>query len=321
MATDSTSPPGGTGKTSVPGANTTGNTARPASASPQAGSGSSMTPKPSGASGQGGGMADMANPSGTAAGQGGAQSTEALKGQAKDVARDAQAKVSDVASDLRDTAGRVAGQAQAAAGEIAGHVTNLASDAAETQKAAGADMLRQFSRAVNAAAKELGSDAPVPARYVQELAGGLDRAADELGRRDLGQLANTVMDFARRQPATFVAGTVLTGFVLARFLKSSAESAMQENSWQGGRGTSLGERRDFGSDRMTGGAGGQGSRGGGTAGASDDWRHAAASRPASEGMPGSSGTLGGGSSAATGPGGSTAWGTSPTSGPTVTGSK
>jgi F0F1-type ATP synthase membrane subunit b/b' len=257
-------------------------------------------------------MKDMASPSGTGSPSRGASTASEVSDRAGQAARDAQANVGDVAADLKETAGRVAGQAQATAGEIAGHVTSVASDVAESQKTAGVDMLRQFSRAVNAAADQLRNDAPVPAQYVQELGSGLDRAADELGRRDLGQLANTVLDFARRQPATFVAGTVLTGFVLSRFLKSSAETAMRGSgtgagSWQGSR--QGGSFAGVGAGRPGGGPGMD-------AGA-DDWRRTAASRPASEGVPGSTGHLAGGSSG-TG-GASSELGSTQTAGSSVTG--
>ena len=105
MATNTTSPPG-SGATPATPATPASDTRRPstppASAPSPAGSGlpgSSSTPGRSGA------MADMANPSGTATGQGGGGSTDALKGQARDAAREAQAKASDVAADLKDTAG------------------------------------------------------------------------------------------------------------------------------------------------------------------------------------------------------------------------
>lgn len=65
------------------------------------------------------------------------------------------------------------------------------------------------------------------AHYVERAADGLNHLAHNLRERDLGNMVGRVSDFAKRQPGVFLGGAVAAGFLLSRFLKSSAE----ENKW------------------------------------------------------------------------------------------
>ena len=71
------------------------------------------------------------------------------------------------------------------------------------------------------------------------------------------------MDFARRQPMTFFGGSLLAGFALARFLKSSAdrrheeaEAEMAREARSSGRGGSRAKRRKSASAASSGGSAG-----------------------------------------------------------------
>ncbi len=61
------------------------------------------------------------------------------------------------------------------------------------------------------------------AGYARQAASSLDRVADAVSQQSVDDVVETIEHFARRQPAAFVGGAVLTGFALARFAKSSAD--------------------------------------------------------------------------------------------------
>ncbi|MBV8538037.1 MAG: hypothetical protein JO128_20745 [Alphaproteobacteria bacterium] len=111
--------------------------------------------------------------------------------------------------------------------EQAAHVVEPAKEKvrhlAEEQKAAGADRLDAVARAVHDAADRLEPELPRQASgYIHDAAGGIERASAAIRERSIDDLLQMATNFARRQPVAFLAGAVLTGFALTRFLKSSA---------------------------------------------------------------------------------------------------
>jgi hypothetical protein len=112
-------------------------------------------------------------------------------------------------------------------------VKQQARDFAERQKQAGAEQIGGVARAVKGTAEQLERELPFAAEYVRQAADSLEGAADTLRQKSVDDIAHSIADFARQQPAAFLGGAVLAGFVLARFLKSSADSGMA-----GGRGYS-----------------------------------------------------------------------------------
>ncbi len=150
---------------------------------------------------------------------------------------------SDVASTVSDAAGQVRtaaassindlkSQASQAADQAKGTLTTMASEArsrvnemVDQQKTAGADQLSGIAKAAQNAAGELDGKNPQIAKLVRDAATSVDRFAGDLRERDIRDVLDTVSGFARQQPAAFFAGSVLIGFVLARFLKSEAPAA------------------------------------------------------------------------------------------------
>jgi len=59
------------------------------------------------------------------------------------------------------------------------------------------------------------------ARYVEQAAEQLERFADHVRQKDVGEIVNDAQRLARRQPALFVGSAFAIGLVSARFLKSS----------------------------------------------------------------------------------------------------
>jgi ElaB/YqjD/DUF883 family membrane-anchored ribosome-binding protein len=75
-----------------------------------------------------------------------------------------------------------------------------------------ADMLRRTADTLehenNAAA----------ARYAGRVAAQIDRFSTVVREREIGEMVASTEDFARRQPALFIAGAVAAGFVIGRLL-------------------------------------------------------------------------------------------------------
>jgi hypothetical protein len=93
---------------------------------------------------------------------------------------------------------------------------------AEEQKTAGAERIEAVGRAVHGAADQLGKEVPQAAPYIHSAAETLEGAASWLQGRSVDEFVTGFNRFARQQPAAAFAGSVLAGFALARFLKSSA---------------------------------------------------------------------------------------------------
>jgi hypothetical protein len=111
------------------------------------------------------------------------------------------------------------------------HVADQAADAmkgrtrqmADEAKDRGTDQMTGVSRAVHDAADRLGQELPQAAGYIHSAADQLGSASAALRERSIEDLVSSFSSFARRQPAAAFAGSVLAGFALSRFLKSSAQ--------------------------------------------------------------------------------------------------
>jgi hypothetical protein len=63
------------------------------------------------------------------------------------------------------------------------------------------------------------------AQYVEQAVDRVERFADRLKEKDANELMREAQQFARRNPAVFVAAAFGVGVVAARFLKSSSRNA------------------------------------------------------------------------------------------------
>jgi hypothetical protein len=124
---------------------------------------------------------------------------------------------------LKQKVSSEAERAKSKLAEAAQPVKEQAREFAERQKSAGAAQIGGVARAVHGAADKLEQDLPFAAEYVRQAADTIEGAADSLKQKSVDDIAKSVADFARAQPVAFIGGAVLAGFVLARFLKSSAE--------------------------------------------------------------------------------------------------
>ena len=143
-----------------------------------------------------------------------------LKDAAKDKAQDLKATAAGVASDLKSQASAHVGEAKDIVTSMANEARSRISDIVDQQKTAGADHLSTLSQAAQHAAEDLNEKNPQVARLVRDAATTVDRFAGDLRSSNLSDVVASVSSFARSQPVAFFAGSVLAGFVLARFLKS-----------------------------------------------------------------------------------------------------
>jgi hypothetical protein len=151
--------------------------------------------------------------------------------------------------DLRDRASELAGTAardiKDRASGLADTAKNMASDAGEKllgaveeQKKAGAQQVRGIAQVVRTAADGLEGEIPQAAEYVRRAAQQIENISDALERRDVGELVGQFQDFARRHPTAFLGATVIAGFALVRFLKTSADRSSSSSAYAGGYGES-----------------------------------------------------------------------------------
>jgi hypothetical protein len=105
---------------------------------------------------------------------------------------------------------------------LAGNVAEELGATAEAGVAKGADAMQGFARAIESAAAELESRSPQIASRVRGVADRVDGFSNNIRGRSIGELLTAARDLARSQPTAFIAGAVIAGFALSRFIKSSA---------------------------------------------------------------------------------------------------
>lgn len=161
------------------------------------------------------------------------------------LATDAQAATSEA----RRSAEGLTDKAKAKAEELKRHAGDMAEDTkaqvrsvASQQKDAAAERVAGFAQALRTAADDLRHhDQPFSAGYMRQAADGLERVSGTLRSQDVDDVMESVENFARRQPVAFLGGAVLTGFALARFMKSSAERRRPSTGYASDYGPTLGE--------------------------------------------------------------------------------
>jgi hypothetical protein len=136
------------------------------------------------------------------------------------------------ASGATDEASSNRAQAGAGAATVVGELIDATRAAiaavADEQKERAADRIAAVSEAVRHAGQSLDPAAtPIIAGYLSQTAGQIDAVADTIRDRSWSELAADAADFARRQPALFLAATVALGFLAGRLLSTSTGDAAQ----------------------------------------------------------------------------------------------
>ncbi len=132
-----------------------------------------------------------------------------------------QAKLAD---DIRDAASSAMRAVKEQASTVANEVGHELGKTAEEGVSRGAEAIRGFAGAVEAAGAELEKVSPQLARYVNDSADKIRTVSQGLSNRQINDLLGSATHFARSQPVLFLGAAVATGFALARFLKSSGQS-------------------------------------------------------------------------------------------------
>ncbi len=108
---------------------------------------------------------------------------------------------------------------ESAMGQATDYVDRRKGDAAQSVEDI-ASSLRESGRAFD--------DRPNIKAFVDVAADGLEQLADSIRGRDFSDLYADIEDAARRRPVAVAAVTTVAGFMLARFLKSSAQDAAMQ---------------------------------------------------------------------------------------------
>jgi hypothetical protein len=129
------------------------------------------------------------------------------------------------ASDLKDTAAAATNDARVYAGSLASDAAGAFKDAVESNKTAGAEAIVSLARSAKSAADSIEKQSPQVAGAVRSAAEGVERISQDIRDRSVGELMDSVTDFAKRQPATFFGVGILAGIILTRFMRTSSHSA------------------------------------------------------------------------------------------------
>ncbi|MEI9405666.1 hypothetical protein [Mesorhizobium argentiipisi] len=166
------------------------------------------------------------------------------KDEVSDRIRQETQSAGEALHDARDEVARRAGAYAAEAQQA------VSEKAEQTQRDIGSS-LAAFGGALRAASDHLAnSDQSAASKFMQEAASGLERLSSSLKEKPFGQVLEDVQSFGRQNPGALLAGSVLAGLALGRFIKASPpgtrhptqDATTPEYPGQTGPGTSA--RRD-----------------------------------------------------------------------------
>jgi len=133
--------------------------------------------------------------------------------------------------DIRKKGEAAIDQAKTAAGDVLETGKARAEEELTHGKSTVARHVRDVAHAAGTAAKDLREhDQTMMASWAEAAADGMSDAANHLEGRDIGEIFGEVENYARRQPAVFLAGIALAGFAVARFAKAARENSERANA-------------------------------------------------------------------------------------------
>lgn len=147
----------------------------------------------------------------------------------REVGRDASS-VSEIAREGLDTA-------KQKASELTEGAREEISERGEQIKGRTAHAIGALAKGLRSAHEDMKQDGPEYLHGIVELAAdGLDDVSERLDRSSANDLVQAARDFGRRNPVAFVAGSVLLGFAVARFVGSSSSKAHDRTNRDHGAG-------------------------------------------------------------------------------------
>jgi hypothetical protein len=111
---------------------------------------------------------------------------------------------------------------------ISGLAERLKQDGRQTleqRKRSAADRVEEIAQALERTGAQFSENEPTLAELAARLAGTVGNLATRLREGSFDDLAEDTRALARRNPGLFIAGGLLAGFALARFVKASAQRA------------------------------------------------------------------------------------------------
>lgn len=130
----------------------------------------------------------------------------------------------DRKTQAKQMAGKAAEAVKAEAQSFAGTAQQRLRGEAQKHTQTATKTLGDFAGAIRKAGDELSqADQSPAAKLVGQAADGLERLSLSLADKQPEDLLDAVRDFGRRHPMAFIAGGVLVGVALGRFVRSSEE--------------------------------------------------------------------------------------------------
>jgi hypothetical protein len=164
----------------------------------------------------------------------GGSRTDAVKGEAADVARTAADSAQSVAETAKTEAAHVASEAKASAKDLFYQARSDLTDQAGAQQQKVAHGLRSVSEELHAMARA--SDQPgVASDLVRQAAERSSSVAAWLDGRDPGSLLNEVKSFARQRPGTFLLLAAGAGVLAGRLGRSLSAGAPESATGRTGQ--------------------------------------------------------------------------------------
>lgn len=178
----------------------------------------------------------LTSPSATAGSSSGTASTAMGSGRTSDM--QGSGSTAGMGSDktfstqaIKESGTRIASEAKQYAGDVANRAKEKGRTVFEEQKETAVSQVDNVATAIRSTASQLeGQGQGQVARYVGMVADQLESFSGRLREKDLDSLINDTQNLARRAPGTFLVGSVVAGFLLARFLKSSSEHYQHQSS-------------------------------------------------------------------------------------------
>lgn len=132
---------------------------------------------------------------------------------------------------VKDKASSAAQAVKQEAATFAEDARGKAAEKIEQHKQTATQTLGDFANAIRKAGDELANtDQSVATRLVRQAADGLENFARTVSDKRPEELLDTVRDFGRRNPTALIAGSVLAGLALGRFLTASSSAATRSSN-------------------------------------------------------------------------------------------
>jgi hypothetical protein len=141
-------------------------------------------------------------------------------------------QASDLVEETQSAAAKVADAAQEKARGLAAAAEQKARQLAEEKKRQAGEQVEGFAKVAESVAEQVERALPPAGGYVRGVADQIHSISSALQDRSIDDLMDEARRFAQQRPATVLAGALIAGFGLARFLKASADRRSHERMRQ-----------------------------------------------------------------------------------------